>query len=82
VASALAYEATWGVPNLGLLLLLGESTYAIYLLHEFIVSRVVRLAGPVAVVVSASILGVVVTRLVERPLLRFLRRRTRRVVLV
>jgi exopolysaccharide production protein ExoZ len=80
VASALACEANWRVPSLGLLLLLGEASYAIYLFHPFILKTVLKLSGrnPIlgagAVVVSASLLGVFVTRFVERPLRRFLRR--------
>jgi len=86
VACALACEANWRVPNLGLLLLLGEASYAIYLLHPFILKTVLKLSGQnsvlgaVAVVVSASLLGVFVTQFVERPLLRFLRRRASRLV--
>ena len=86
VASALACEANWRVPSLGLPLLLGEASYAIYLFHPFILKTVLNLSGQnpllgtVAVVVSASLLGVFVTWFLERPLLRFLRRRTWRVV--
>jgi len=86
VASALTCEANWHIPSLGLLLLLGEASYAIYLFHPFILKTVLKLSGQnpilgvVAVVVSASLLGVFVTRSVERPLLRFLRRRTWRVL--
>jgi len=87
VAGGLALERH--LPRLGWLELLGDASYAIYLVHMFVVGALVALAGRVAdpsfwpvglaiiatALVAATLAGVLVHKFVEQPLLRLLRGR-------
>lgn len=80
VASALLFEAAGWVRRVAPLLVLGDASYAIYLFHTFIVKTVLKLLsgmfpifGMIAVLACASVLGIVIAFLVEKPLLNVLR---------
>ena len=84
VAAALSLEAAGTVGRAGVLLLLGDASYAIYLFHTFLLKSTVRLVQAVAdsvfietaaVMAVAAIAGVLVTVFAERPLLAHFRAR-------
>ncbi len=87
VAAALSWEATGKVWRVGLLVLLGDASYAIYLFHTFVLKSTAGFvdrfapgspaAEALAVMVVAAFVGVLVTILAERPLLARIRARRR-----
>lgn len=86
IAALVAFEARWRLPIPGMLLRLGEASFALYLIHFFalmIVSKLLvmagvhRVAGPEIgiLLVSGCVIAVAVVlhRVVERPMLARLR---------
>lgn len=83
VLGTVAYENAVAVPKLSLPAYVGDASYSIYLWHTFVISVVVKATGmlalpPAVTIPVASIGGVagglVAYELIERPLVRALRR--------
>jgi exopolysaccharide production protein ExoZ len=87
VAAALSLEKAGRIPNLPPLVTLGDASFSIYLCHPFLISSATASvaaygmsARVVAAVVVSSLVGVLSSRLFERPATAFLRRFGRRAV--
>lgn len=87
VAGVVAVEQGHGMPDWKLASLIGDSSYSLYLTHTFVISVVYKIIDKVfadpslksslptvlIVIVSSSVVGIVVYRAIEQPLLRVLR---------